>query len=40
MENITQGKAFFNRQVAFLEANDVSGLITTQYAAEAGAGWV
>ena len=34
MENITQGKAF-NRQVAFLEANDVSGLITTQYAAEA-----
>ncbi len=35
MENITQGKTFFNRQVSFLEADDVSGLIASQYAADA-----
>ena len=32
---ITPGKAFFNKQVAFLEANDVEGLIANQYAADA-----
>jgi hypothetical protein len=28
----TIGKAFYNRQVAFLEAKDIPGLIATQYA--------
>jgi hypothetical protein len=31
----TPGKAFYNRQVAFLEANDVDGLIANQYAEDA-----
>jgi len=31
----TPGKAFYDRQIAFLEANDVEGLIHTQYAPEA-----
>lgn len=31
----TSGEAFYKRQVAFLEANDVDGLVTTQYADEA-----
>ena len=35
MGSVTQGKAFYDRQVKFLEANDVAGLITTQYAPDA-----
>jgi hypothetical protein len=35
MQNITPGKAFYNRQVSFLEANDVAGLIASQYAPDA-----
>ncbi len=31
MSEITPGRAFYNRQVAFLEANDVHGLIISQY---------
>ncbi len=31
----TPGKAFYDRQIVFLEANDVEGLIHTQYAADA-----
>jgi hypothetical protein len=31
----TTGKAFYDRQVAFLEANDVEGLIHSQYAPDA-----
>jgi len=31
----TNGKTFYNRQVAFLEANDIPGLIATQYAEDA-----
>ena len=35
MMNMTPGKAFYTRQVSFLEANDVAGLIATQYAPDA-----
>lgn len=35
MMNMTPGKAFYTRQVAFLEANDVAGLIASQYAPDA-----
>lgn len=35
MTNITPGKAFYNRQVSFLEAGDVPGLIASQYAPDA-----
>ena len=35
MMNMTPGKAFYTRQVSFLEANDVPGLIATQYAPDA-----
>lgn len=31
----TPGRAFYDRQVAFLEAGDVEGLIHTQYAVDA-----
>ncbi|MBN1148918.1 MAG: nuclear transport factor 2 family protein [Anaerolineales bacterium] len=31
----TPGKAFYNRQVEFLEARDVVGLVTTQYTPDA-----
>jgi ketosteroid isomerase-like protein len=31
----TPGKAFYNRQVGFLEARDVHGLVMTQYAHDA-----
>jgi hypothetical protein len=31
MADLTPGRAFYNRQVAFLEANDVPGLIISQY---------
>jgi ketosteroid isomerase-like protein len=31
----TPGKAFYDRQVAYLEANDVDGLIANQYADDA-----
>lgn len=31
----TNGKKFYERQVAFLETNDISGLIKTQYAEDA-----
>jgi ketosteroid isomerase-like protein len=31
----TPGEAFFKRQVAFLEAKDAQGLVTTQYAQDA-----
>jgi hypothetical protein len=31
----TAGKAFYNRQVAFLEAKDIEGLVETQYAPDA-----
>lgn len=31
----TNGKSFYNRQVAFLEAKDIPGLISTQYADDA-----
>lgn len=31
----TPGEAFYKRQVAFLEAKDVEGLVTTQYAHDA-----
>jgi hypothetical protein len=35
MPNTTPGKAFYNRQVSFLEANDVAGLIASQYTPDA-----
>ena len=35
MPEQTAGKTFYNRQVAFLEAHDISGLIATQYASDA-----
>jgi hypothetical protein len=35
MAENTAGRAFYNRQVAFLEANDVPGLIASQYAPDA-----
>jgi len=35
MTDLTPGKAFYERQVSFLEANDVPGLIASQYAADA-----
>jgi len=35
MTEITPGKTFYNRQVAFLEAHDVEGLIASQYAPNA-----
>ncbi|MGB8215366.1 MAG: hypothetical protein WCE68_17590 [Anaerolineales bacterium] len=35
MTDITPGKAFYNRQVSFLEASDVPGLIASQYAPDA-----
>jgi hypothetical protein len=35
INEITPGKLFYDRQVAFLEANDVEGLVSTQYAADA-----
>ena len=35
MAEISQGKAFYHRQVSFLEANDVPGLIASQYAPDA-----
>ena len=35
MENTSPGKAFYDRQVRFLEANDVKGLIASQYASDA-----
>jgi hypothetical protein len=35
MENTSPGKAFYDRQVRFLEANDVEGLIASQYAGDA-----
>jgi hypothetical protein len=35
MTDLTPGKAFYQRQVAFLEANDVEGLIASQYDSEA-----
>jgi hypothetical protein len=35
MAEITPGKTFYNRQVSFLEANDVPGLIASQYAPDA-----
>ncbi len=31
----TPGKLFYDRQVAFLEANDVEGLVSTQYDSDA-----
>lgn len=33
--DITPGKSFYDRQVSFLEANDVAGLIASQYAPDA-----
>jgi hypothetical protein len=35
MMNMTPAKAFYLHQVSFLEANDVAGLIASQYAPEA-----
>ena len=35
MTNTTPGKAFYDRQVSFLEASDVAGLIASQYAQDA-----
>ena len=35
MEEMTLGKAFYYRQVSFLEANNVEGLIASQYAVDA-----
>ena len=35
MAELTQGKAFYQRQVSFLEDNDVPGLIASQYAPDA-----
>ena len=35
MSEHTPGREFYNRQVAFLEANDVPGLIASQYASDA-----
>ena len=35
MSEFTPGKDFFNRQVALLEANNVVGLINSQYAPDA-----
>ena len=35
MENTTIGKSFYDRQVRFLEAGDVEGLIASQYAPDA-----
>jgi hypothetical protein len=35
MSALTPGRAFYDHQVAFLEANDVAGLIASQYAPDA-----
>lgn len=35
MAETNAGRAFYDRQVAFLEAGDVAGLIATQYAPDA-----
>ena len=35
MPEQTMGKTFYNHQVAFLEAHDVTGLIASQYVADA-----
>jgi hypothetical protein len=35
MPEQTMGKTFYNHQVAFLEAHDITGLIASQYASDA-----
>ena len=35
MNDITMGRKFYNDQIAFLEANDVDGLISNHYNADA-----